>query len=121
MADDLLNILDSEIEAMDKGPIKWAREHQETSMDLEGFRRAIIEQFADIGFRVQVKCFETSQKGVFAFDFEIVGRTEKKEFDFDRMVHEVTSNYLDDPGAEKGFIKAPVPTEDQRRKHKHSC
>lgn len=119
MSDDLLNILDSEIDAMDKGPIKWATEHQGKAMDLEAFRRAIIEQFAEIGFKVEVKAYETNERGTIAFDFEILGRTERKAFDFDKMVHEVTNDFLGERGADQGFIPAPQPTEAQRKQAAH--
>lgn len=119
MADDILNILDSEIIAIDEGPVKWAKQQQSTSMDLEAFRRGVIEKFADVGFLANVLCYETTEKGVYAFDFEIYGRTERKEFDFDRMVHEVTSNLLDDPDQEKGFIASPMGAEAAAAQHRH--
>lgn len=118
MADDLLNVLDSEIIEMED-VLKWAQLRQHTRMPLEDFRRAVVEKFAEIGFLVTVKCFETSEPGTFAFDFEITGRTERKEFDFDRMVHEVTHNLLEDPHAETGFIKTPTDASREAAHHKH--
>lgn len=98
MSDELLNIYDHEIDAMGK-VVAWAQDQRATgSKDLESFRRAIVDKFSDLGFRVNVKTYETTEKGVYAFDFEIQGRTEKREFDFDRQTHEVRSNLLHLPG-----------------------
>jgi hypothetical protein len=45
------------------------------SLDLEAFRKEVVHRFEDIGWAVDVKTFETTEPGVYAFDFELVGRT----------------------------------------------
>jgi hypothetical protein len=118
--DDLLNILDSEIDALQRGPFAWAREQQEKgNVDLESFRKEAVNRFAECGFRVNVLTYATDIQGVYAFDFELIGRTEKKAFDFDRMVYEVTNNILELPGEEKGFIKSPTGAEKAAAQHRH--
>lgn len=102
---DIIDVYDHEVIAIDKGPVAWMTKVQGTAMSLETFVKTAEGKFAEVGFRAQVKAFETSEPGTYAFDVEILGRThEVGEFDFDRQVHEITSNLLDDPTAEKGFI-----------------
>lgn len=98
MSDDLLNILDSEVAQLGE-VVAWAQEQREKGRtSMESFRKAVVEKFAAVGFRAKVKCYETTEKDTYAFDFEILGRVENKPFDFDRMVHEVRSNVLGLPG-----------------------
>jgi hypothetical protein len=99
-----IEIYDHEVLEIDKGPVRWMTQKQGTTMSLESFRRAVVEQFEDIGFRATVKTYETTERGTFAFDVEINGRCERKAFDYDQMVHEVTSNLLNDPAEPTGFI-----------------
>lgn len=119
-----VELYDSDLLKMEKGPLRWMQSKQGTAMDLEGFRRAAVEQFAEAGFEVNVKCYDTNQDGMFAFDVDIVRRVEAKfSFDYDKMIHEVTNNILEIPGQEKGFIKAPAGAEArkiaQMKPHKH--
>lgn len=102
---DGVELYDSDILRIENGPLAYMVARQQSSMDLEDFRSTVIGKFGDIGFRVTIRPYETSQSGVFAFDIEITGRTGTHEFDYDRMVHEVTSNLLELPGEEPGFIK----------------
>lgn len=116
----MIDIYDSDVIAIDQGPMKWMVAKQGTGMDLESFRRGAVEQFAEIGFDATVKCFETDEAGTYAFDVEINGRIDPKfRFDNDRMIHEVVNNLLDDPDAEKGFIKSPDGAEAAAARHKH--
>ena len=108
MADDLLNILDSE-----------AQQQRHSRQDLEALRREVVDKFAEIGFVVNVKCYETNEDEVYAFDFEVIGRCDPKAFDFDRMVHEVTHNLLGDKTAEEGFIRPDAAEERRAAHHKH--
>lgn len=98
-----IDLYDHDLLAIDKGPVAWMTRHQGSSMGLEHFRRAAEEQFAEVGFRATVKCYETNEAGTYAFDIEINGRIEKHDFDFDRQVHEVTSGVL--LGEASGTIK----------------
>jgi regulator of RNase E activity RraB len=102
------DLYDHEIDAMDKGPVKWMQQMQGTRMDLETFRKTAIGKFAEVGFKVDVKAWTTNDEGTVAFDIDIIDRIEKHEFDFDRQVHEVVNNYLNDPDAETGFIKTDM-------------
>lgn len=104
---DLLNILDSEIDALGN-VVAWAQgQRTKGRTSMESFRRAAVEKFAEVGFTANVKAYETNEKDVYAFEFEITGRIEKKDFDFDQMRYEVRNNILGIPGQEKGeLIKA---------------
>jgi hypothetical protein len=102
----VIDLHDSEILAIEKGPMAWMEQNQGSYRDLEDFRRAAIDKFGEIGFQVRLKCYDTNQAGCYAFDVEIYGRVPgSQKFDPDRQVHEVTHNILDLPDQEKGFIK----------------
>lgn len=103
-----VEIYDHELIAIDKGPVAWMASKQGSTMPLEEFRRTAEGKFAEVGFRAAVKAYETSESGTYAFDIEILGRIEPHVFDFDRQVHEVVGNLLDEPGVEKGFINTAV-------------
>lgn len=77
-------------------------EKQSRMVSLEGFRKEAIERFAEAGFKVVAKVYETDQPGLYAFDLDIVGRT-FGEFDPERQVHEATADILD--LGTKGVIK----------------
>ncbi len=88
----VLDLHDSEIARM--GEVISKLNHlQGKAINLEAFRKSVIERFEDIGFRVVVKVYDTNQDGLFAFDIEIVERLEGT-FDPDRQVHELTNDYL---------------------------
>jgi hypothetical protein len=111
-----IELYDSEIAKIDKTVEVLAR-RQGTRTDLEGFRREIIDRFADmVGLKVTVNVYETNQRGMYWFEVQIVDRTDAHEFDHDRQVHEVTSNLLEIPGEEKGFI----PSGDAENGHQHT-
>lgn len=113
-----IDLHDSEIDEIDKRIVKWMVEKQGTTMDLESFRRTVVGKFEDLGLRATVKCYDTTQSGVYAFDVEINGRLDPKfAFDWDRQVHEVVNNYLQDPDAETGFINTAKAMEDFRAKN----
>jgi hypothetical protein len=112
-----IELYDSDIIKIDKGPIPWAVLQQGSRRNLEGFRKGLTEQFNRIGLVVYVSCYTTDEDGTYAFDVEIRGRTESHEFDFDRQVHEVTNNLLDEPGVEKGFVKTPAWQKPQKHRH----
>lgn len=119
-----VELYDSDLLKMEKGPLRWMKSKQGSSMDLEAFRRGAEEQFGEVGFEVNVKCYDTNQDGMFAFEVDILRRVNRRfTFDYDQMIHEVTSNILEIPGQEKGFIKAPQGAEARRlaqqKPHKH--
>jgi hypothetical protein len=99
-----VEIYDHELIAIDKGPVAWMASKQGSRMPLEEFVRTAEGKFTELGFRARVKAFETTEDGTYAFEVEIEGRVEDHAFDFDRQVHEVTRNILDEPGVERGFI-----------------
>lgn len=121
----LVNLYDSDIDRIHRGPVAWMNSKSGSSMDLEDFRKTAVEKFAEIGFRTNVKCYETNLDGVYAFEAEIQGRLGKQDFDYDRQVHEVVNNYLNLPGEEKGFINtdaalaAAVKKQQSHKGHKH--
>lgn len=123
-ADPDFQLYDHEIIAMEQGPLAWMKSKQGTSMELEDFRRAAVEKFHDTGFLVYLKVFDTTEKGVYAFEVEILGRVEKKEFDFDRQVHEVVGNLLELPDQAGGWIDTDAAlrqaeADAKARKHRH--
>lgn len=116
----LNDLYDSDIIAIEKGPLAWMREKQRSSMDLEDFRRTAIGKFAEIGIKADVLTYDTTEEGVFAFDIEIQGRLDNRTFDYDRMVHEVTNNILELPDQDGGVIKFdPHKLATTAAKHKH--
>lgn len=66
--------------------------------NLDAFDREIVERFGEIGWKVDVKWHETNVRGTYIPVVEIVDRIERKEFDHERMAHEVRRNILDIPG-----------------------
>lgn len=98
-----LDIYDSEIAEIERvSNILKVRARQPRNYD--DFQREIKERFAEIGFVVDVKWWETNVEGVMMPEIEIIGRVDKSHvFDRDRMVHEVTNDLLD--LGEGGVIK----------------
>lgn len=120
----LVDLYDSDIEAIRVGPLAWMNSKSGTRMNLEEFRKTAVEKFADIGFRTNVKCYDTNEEGTYFFEAEIQERLGKRVFDYDRQVHEVVNNYLQLPDAETGFINTDKAMMEFQRKqamkgHKH--
>lgn len=98
----IVEVYDTEVLAIEKVLEKLAIK-QRTSQNLESFRKEIVERFAEIGFVVYAKVYETNEPGVFAYEVEMRGRTEAFTWDPDQMVHEVVNDVLDIlPPSEKG-------------------
>lgn len=120
-----IDLYDTDILAIEKGPLEWMKSKQFERMDLEDFRRTTQERFEQIGFRVNVKCYDTDQADVYAFDVEILGRTNQKSFDYDRMTHEVVNNVLALPDQAGGWVDTDkammemLKKEREHGKHKH--
>lgn len=103
----MIDLNDEDILRIERGPLAYMRAKQGSHMDVEGFRKAVIEQFAMIGFAVVLRVYSTTQNGMYQFEPEIVGRTHyAKEFDPDQMAWEVRNNILELPDKEAGVIKA---------------
>jgi hypothetical protein len=117
----VIDLYDSDMVAIDKGPAAWMARHQGSSMNVDAFVRGAEEQFAEIGLDAKVKTYTTTEDGTYGFDVEIRGRLDRgHQFDYDRMVHEVTNNILEDPDAETGFIKVDAAAERKAAgKHVH--
>jgi hypothetical protein len=120
-----IDLNDSEILKLEKGPLTWARLRQGSSMDIDQFVKSLEEQINQCGFTVEVKVLETNEPGVYAFTAEINGRTAGSVFDPDRQVHEVTHNLLQLPGETTGFIPSKdgiarlLQREKEKARHKH--
>lgn len=63
-------------------------------VDRGRFDQEIVERFARIGFKVDVKWWHTNLDDVKMPEIEIIGRVEAREFDHDQMSHEVTEDIL---------------------------
>jgi hypothetical protein len=114
-----IELYDSDIAAIDRGPLKWATEQQGKAMVLDSFVRGVVGRFEDIGLRSRVNTHESSEPGTYVFEIVITGRIEEKAFDYDKMVHEVVHNLLDIPG-EGGVIKADMDALGPlKHNHKH--
>jgi hypothetical protein len=89
--------------------------------NLDAFNREIYERFAEIGFIVQVAWWDTNIPGVLIPEICISDRTERKDFDHDRQVHEVTNDILElgDKGVIKTDPAAMKALEQQHAGHKH--
>lgn len=105
MTNPLTDLYDSDILAIEKGPLAWMQSQQRMAKDLDNFVRAAKDKFEDIGIRANIKTYDTNEDGTFAFEVEILGRTERRDFDYDRMVHQVTNNILELPDQDGGIIK----------------
>jgi hypothetical protein len=110
----LVNLYDSDIEAIRTGPLAWMRSQEGKRVDLESFRKMAMEKFSDIGLRANVKCYDTNEPEVFIFEAEIQERLGKREFDYDRQVHEVQNDLLG--LGEGGIIKADAAMAAMARK-----
>lgn len=102
----MIDLNDSEIIALEKGPLAFMQAQQGKHKDLESFRRAAIHAFNEVGFQVTINVYETNQEGCYAFEPVVTGRVPgSKGFDPDRQVHEVVNNILELPDQQEGFIK----------------
>lgn len=96
-------------------------------LDRGQFDAEIVDRFARIGFRVDVKWWHTDVEGVKMPEIEIIGRTDRAgAFDHEKMAHEVTSDIL---GLGQGGVIKTNGAEDlmkikqveQGHKHGPSC
>jgi hypothetical protein len=117
----LLDLYDSEVLAIEK-VADWMKAQQRTPRHLDSFVRESENRFAEAGFKARVKTYSTNEDGTFAFEVEILDRLDRRAFDYDRQVHEVTNNLLELPG-EGGIIKADSAQlkalANQRKAHGH--
>lgn len=101
----------------------WAAKHAGRRMSIHQFAKDLEAKINEAGFSCEVKCYDTNQEEVYAFEVEINGRI-SGQFDPDQMVWEVTNNILELPGQQKGFIPtkdaaAKLLNRDLGKGHKH--
>lgn len=88
--------------------------------NLEDYRREIVGRFEEIGFRVDVRCYETNVGAVW-YDIDIVARLDNQPMDRDRQVYEATHDVLN--LGTGGVIKSPsgliVPSHSHGHGHSH--
>jgi hypothetical protein len=117
--DNLLNLYDHEVAEIQRVH-RLLQGRTAVRRDLQGFDDEIVERFAEIGFKVSVKWYETNQEGAFIPEVEIVGKCAPLaagSFDHDRQRHEVVNNLLKLPEADAGIIPAGTYTRPQPHKH----
>ncbi len=97
----LVDLYDSEILRLEK-VLHQLNDKQGRRVDLEAFRREIMERFASQGFGVEVKTYTTDQSGTYAFDVEIRERLGERSvleggqgFDHERQAWEIQHDVLD--------------------------
>jgi len=116
---ELLNIYDHEVAALQRVH-KALKDRTYKSHDLNEFDKEIAERFAEIGFRVSVKWYDTTERGVFIPEVEVIGRIDPiGEFDHDQLRHEVVNNYLGLPESDAGVIPTGTYTRAPRHGHDH--
>ena len=93
---ELVNLHDHEVLEIER-VVQALSDRQGKAMDLEAFRREAIERFEEIGLVVAVKVYEGVEPGLWEFDLELVGRTERLNhgFDHERQQWEVRHDILD--------------------------
>ena len=112
-----VELYDSDILAMERGPIAWARSREGNTLHIDQFTKDLTEQFALIGFGVDVQVWSTAQDDTYAFKIEIQRRL-GSQWDPDRQVHEVVNNVLDLPDQEGGWIKTDEAMKEHERRRK---
>lgn len=88
-------VLDSEILEIEKVVGILNDKARNGRQNYDAFDREIKERFASIGFIVGVTWWHTNIDGLKMPEITISDRTDKKAFDYDRQVHEVTNDILD--------------------------
>ena len=114
----VIDLYDSEVLLLEK-VLEQLNQKQGKSVNLEAFRKEGVERLASIGLVADAKVYETTQEGIYAFDFEIKGRNNNQSWDPDKQVFEVTNDILDVlPNSEKGQTIKSKPGE-APQPHKH--
>lgn len=109
---------DSEIMEIEKVLDRLNDRASSGSIDLDSFDREIKDRFHQIGFIVDVAWWHTNVEGVKRPDIVIKDRTERKQFDHDQKVHEITNDILG--LGDKGVIQSdPKALMGLGHHHKH--
>lgn len=116
--DALIELYDSDLLKIEK---VWEALNlkQMTQVDLERYRQEVIERFAEAGFQVDVVMMVVEEPGpipvgTYVPEISILDRIEpEREFDIDRMVHEVQHDLLEidpNPGVVQldGTVRSPA-------------
>lgn len=114
-----IEVNDSDILRIERGPWAYMQSMQRKRMNLEDFRKTVIDKFAEIGFKADLLVYDTDVPDVYAFEVVVKDRL-GSGFDPDRQVHEVVNNLLDLPDQDQGWIKtdeALLQAEKQMREH----
>ena len=88
-----------------------------TRTNIEAFDKEIKERMAEAGYLVDVKWNEFAKggkkiEGGAMPTIEVIGRVEvEKEFDHEKLAHEIQNNILDLEGQGTGLIKVDKETE----------
>jgi len=94
-----------------------------TRTNVQAFHREMVERFEDIGIRISITWYtDNGDPEIFSPVVTLEERLDTKhEFDYDRMVHEVTNDILDIlPPSEKGqTIKTQKIRPGEAPSHKH--
>jgi hypothetical protein len=120
-----IELNDSEILEIERGPWAYMQSRQQTRMNLEDFRRTVVDKFAEIGLKATLNAYTTKVPEVYAFEVVVHDRLGGKEFDPDRQVHEVVNNLLELPDQDQGWIdtdkslKAAEAAMKNQPKHRH--
>jgi hypothetical protein len=118
-------LLDSEILEIEK-VMEAIRLRAERSVEYDAFQREIKERFIRIGFIVDVAWYtagrpdNTLEPGLLIPEITLQRRVEKKVFDYDQQVAEVTGDILD--LGQKGVIKTNDGLREkmmEAKNHKH--
>ncbi|GAA1979018.1 hypothetical protein [Kitasatospora viridis] len=117
------DILDSEIEEIGK-VFEWLEKRAGQRRDIDSFQREVKDQFHKIGFAVDVQWYTFAidgheVEGAVMPSIEIIGRVDKTVFDHDKKVHEVTNNFLELRGQDKGVVKSDWASATTPDGHQH--
>lgn len=91
----MIDLYDSEVLAAERVLKTLENRNWKQHMDLDAYDREIKDRFAQVGLVVEVKWWHTNIEGVKRPDIEIVGRTDRHEFDHDRLRHEIVNDVLE--------------------------
>lgn len=111
----LINLYDTEWDQIAKNVLVPLNAKQRTRVDLEGFRKEVIERFGIAGYQVTVVAKQDpDDPNLFGWDITLVDRIQTGEFDHDRQRYEVQHDVvgLGTPGmiGNNGVIMEPSKT-----------
>lgn len=115
-----IELYDSEFFAIEK-VLAALNQKQKKNVNLESFRKEIIERFEDIGLIVRVKVYDTDQYKVYRFDIDIYDRCERKDYDYEKQTWEVRKDILGIEPEKKGvLLEVPNDPKDTHTEETHN-